>query len=299
MRHAYLIMAHTQPELLKKILKSLDNEDNDFIIHLDAKSPLMPSDFEDCIKKGRIYFTDRISVSWGHDSIIRAEFILLKKALAVGDHDYYHLLSGQDFPLKSPDEINRFFAENAGKEFVHFCTDEFTEKSYTRRILVKHYLLEKWGRTKNMWFFAYYFLTGVQKFFFKLFKPKWSPDKFLMGSQFFSITQELATELVKAEQDILKRYKHSFCCDEVFVQTFVYNSKFRDNLYVKGRNSDIHGNMRYIDWSRTVNGSPSTITEADVPAALESGLLFARKVDMNSCPDAVKLLEEALNANSK
>ena len=38
MRHAYLIMAHDQPEVLKSLLLCLDHRDNDVFVHLDKKS---------------------------------------------------------------------------------------------------------------------------------------------------------------------------------------------------------------------------------------------------------------------
>lgn len=46
-RHAYLIMAHNQFDLLKKIISLLDFEGHDFYIHIDKKSvDFNLSDFE-------------------------------------------------------------------------------------------------------------------------------------------------------------------------------------------------------------------------------------------------------------
>lgn len=44
-KHAYLIMAHTQPELLKKLLMTIDHERNDIFLHIDRKSELDPKEF--------------------------------------------------------------------------------------------------------------------------------------------------------------------------------------------------------------------------------------------------------------
>ena len=35
-------------------------------------------------------------------------------------YDYYHHISGVDMPLKTPNEIDEFFKNNAKKEFIHF-----------------------------------------------------------------------------------------------------------------------------------------------------------------------------------
>ena len=41
-KHAYLIIAHTQPELLKILLKMLDDERNDIYLHIDSKAKDYP-----------------------------------------------------------------------------------------------------------------------------------------------------------------------------------------------------------------------------------------------------------------
>ncbi len=294
MRHAYMIMAHAQPELLKKLLCALDHEDNDVIIHLDIKSPLSPDLFMPCIQKGRLYFTDRLFITWAHFDIIRAEYCLLEKALSVGIHDYYHFITGQDFPLKPVQEINAFFHEHAGKEFVHFCSAEFACRNYVNRFVVKQPFLKKCGRTKNIWYFLNDSCVKVQKLIYKLFKPRWSPEQYLIGSQFFSITQACAEYIVGQKRTIFKQYKATFCSDESVIQTLVYNSKFKESLYVPSLDNGMMGNMRYIDWLHGRDGSPATITIDDVPRALESGMMFTRKVDIINHPDAIEAIELAI-----
>lgn len=38
MKHAYLIMAHNEWELLNKLINALDYSDNDIYLHIDKKS---------------------------------------------------------------------------------------------------------------------------------------------------------------------------------------------------------------------------------------------------------------------
>ena len=54
-KHAYLIMAHTQPELLKKLLQMLDDERNDIYLHIDKKVKNFDFDkFKNIAKKSKI-----------------------------------------------------------------------------------------------------------------------------------------------------------------------------------------------------------------------------------------------------
>ncbi len=295
MRHAYMIMAHAQPELLEKLLKALDHTDNDFIIHLDSKSSLQPEEVAKAVTKGRVYFTERLSIVWGYFSMTRAEYLLLEKALEIGEHDYYHFITGQDFPLKNVEEINEFFSQNNGKEFISLSSAEFSQALYARRSVVKHPFLKKCGRTKNKWYYLWFLSTGIQKVFYKIFKPKWSPEKYLTGSQFFSITQSFAEYVVKSKEEVFKRHDNTLNADEAFIQMLVYNSSFKENLYVPYLDNGIKSNMRYIDWTRGSDGSPTTIDEQEVPRALESGMMFTRKCDIVNHPKAIEMLEKAIS----
>ena len=68
-------------------------------------------------------------------------------------------------------------------------------------------------------------------------------------------------------------FKYTSCCDEIFLQTIVYNSKYFDNLYLKQDNS-YKANQRYIDWTR---GEPYTFKINDYDELIKSDMLFARK----------------------
>lgn len=119
-KHAYLIIAHNNFQILEKTIKILDDEKNDFYIHIDKKIKNFNFEkFKNIVKKSKIIFTERINVKWGHSSQINCELILLKTAIK-NNYSYYHLLSGVDMPIKSKKEIYNFFESNKGKEFVHF-----------------------------------------------------------------------------------------------------------------------------------------------------------------------------------
>ena len=81
-RHAYLIIAHTQPELLKDLLSLLDDERNDIYVHIDSKSVDFPvEEIRNYTKRSGCYLTERTNVVWGTYSQIHCEMILLKEAV--------------------------------------------------------------------------------------------------------------------------------------------------------------------------------------------------------------------------
>ena len=86
-KHAFLIMAHNEYDILNKLLLLLDDERNDIFIHYDKKCKLPPS-IE--LKYSNIHVFKKVDVGWGEDSQIECEMFLFNEAYKKGPFDYYH-----------------------------------------------------------------------------------------------------------------------------------------------------------------------------------------------------------------
>src|SRR5690554_4776848 len=96
---AYLILAHTDPEQLYNLTRSLDYESRIFI-HLDKKSDIRK--FKEYDYPSSVSFIeDRVKVSWAGFNMVVATLNLMKVAME-HSKDYSHLvlLSGLDYPIK-------------------------------------------------------------------------------------------------------------------------------------------------------------------------------------------------------
>lgn len=71
-----------------------------------------------------------------------------------------------------------------------------------------------------------------------------------------------------------KVFNYTTCCDEVFLQTLIINSDFKQNLVKTDFDDDATMFMRIIDWKR---GTPYTFRINDWKMLEESDMLFARK----------------------
>ena len=58
MKHAYLIMAHHEPELLKLLIERLDDVNHALYIHLDKKSKMNVDEFSGVAKNALVHFID-------------------------------------------------------------------------------------------------------------------------------------------------------------------------------------------------------------------------------------------------
>ena len=96
-KQAYLIIAHKDDLVFNTLLKMLDHSKNDIFIHMDIKNNQYDEEnVEDHIKNASLYHVERTSVTWGGESQINAELLLLEKATSIGKYQHYHLISGAD-----------------------------------------------------------------------------------------------------------------------------------------------------------------------------------------------------------
>lgn len=266
MKHAFLIIAHGDYEVLRTLIRLLDDDRCDIYIMVDKKSPL-PKELE--VKYSRLFILNkRIDVRWGDVSLIKAEMLLFETALANGSYAYYHLLSGADLPIKSMDYIFDFFEKNKGKEFVGFTQKtDWLEKVMKYQFFIRYYKMD--GRLGTYIKWASYRLEHLAN---KLHKR--SNENFRKGSEWVSITDDFCRYLVGKRRWIFKRFRYTFCGDEIFLQTVLWNSPYKGNIY--SLESEFDGCQREIVWENDnphIWGSSPT----DIEKLRTSDKLFARK----------------------
>lgn len=278
MKHAYLIVAHNEFELLEKLLLTLDYPNNDLFIHIDKKVKNI-SLIED-IKLNYsklIILEERIDARWGDFSLAKVEMLLFKKSFEYCNYSYFHLISGADFPIKSQSEIHHFFDKNNGKEFIGFINDD--KKANDR---LKYYHLFVRGKNNKSKFIAflssvtYSTLLKLQKIL-NITRCKPINYNYKSGAQWVSLSNNSVKYLISSFHKHQKLFKHSLCVDEVYKQTLLFNSPFRKNIY--NLEHEYESCCRLIDWQR---GSPYVWQNKDISELINSDRLFARKFDSNS-----------------
>lgn len=269
-RHAYMIMAHNEFGVLAKLLELLDDERNDIYVHVDAKvADFSSARYDKIVRRANLTFTPRIRASWGGYSLIRCEIILLREALRK-THSYYHLLSGVDLPLKGQNEIHAFFDAHEGQEFVHF--DSQTNVDY--RLKYYYFFQEFLSRRQGRWATLLKKANTTTQEAIGVDRLRQGDLTLKFGAQWFSITEAFARHVVASENLIRKRYRYSLCCDEVFLQTLLFDSVFKGRLFISATDSDYRSCLRYVDWQR---GDPYTFRSSDYQELICSPYLFARK----------------------
>lgn len=291
MKHAFLIIAHNEPQVLELLLTLLDDPRNDVYLHIDLRAGELFERFASwqMNRAGFFLLTDRMNVYWGHLSQVQLEYRLFETACAQGPYAYYHLLSGVDLPLCPQDDFHAFFDRYSGREFVGFWDDAVHRRDLRRKV-GRYYFFLPYYKEKGHPLHAPASLgrnvaLAVQKAV-RLRRPQtWD---FRKGPNWVSITHAFCSYLLSRRAQVMRRFRYTLCPDEIFVQTLLWNSPFRKNIFDL---SDCNrGRARLIDWER---GKPYVWADADGPELLASGLPLARKFSARH-PQVLRFLRQAL-----
>lgn len=290
--HAYLIIVHKNLGQVQRLINILDKPYNDIYIHVDVKCKINNIGSYFHTRHSTLDVISVIDVKWGDYSMVECELKLLERATRK-KHSYYHLLSGDDFPIKRPDEIYHFF-ENSGKNFVSIKNMKI-EKEAMERVLYNHVCLGKFKTSKYYLVNKCYFiLDRIGVIFQKVFhiKKRQKYPKYQRGSQWFSITEDFAKYILMQQNNIYEGFSNTFIPDELVIQTILINSEWKESLYAPFEYDQPIQNMRYIDWNR---GKPYIFKSSDFEELLNSECMFARKFSVETDLKIITRLEKYLS----
>lgn len=265
MKHAWLIIAHNEFEILQRLVSALDDERCDIFIHIDKKVRDLP---DILVSRSQLYFLqNRIDVRWGSFSQIECELALFQAAAQEGPYDYYHVISGVTLPLKPFDEIDAFFQAAAGKSVLTgLCQDiPCQEMLKVRRynLFLRNYTSGN-HLLRNASQFGWRSAIAIQRF---LHIEANRGRTFYKASNWLSLTEEAVRYILQEKQVIIKIYRWSFCGDEYFVPSELMASPLKDRIL----NSDIYLKREIA------RDKAATFHLREYASLAESQFLFARK----------------------
>jgi hypothetical protein len=275
MQIAHLILAHKNPKQLLRLIQALRHPAFHFYIHLDSKTDM--EHFACLAKEPDVYFiSNRANVNWAGYGMVQAAVNGLEQILSAKKYDYINVLSAQDLPLKSPDDIYGFLKANKGKEFITSqCLDtEWTEA----KVRIEKYHFVNWTIPGKF---------RLEKLASSILpKRKFPLDYKIVGrSQWFTITAGAANYILLFLQDnpkVIRFFKYTWAADELIFATILYNSDFKKN---------IADNLMYVDWEGCTTGHPRVLTIHDYEKLHASGKMFARKFDPDVDEEIIRALE--------
>lgn len=237
-------MAHNNFKHLDRLIEALDGLDRCFYVHIDKKAEQSYISSRNNV----VVIPEHIDINWGGFTMIEATLALLKHGLADSpDADYYALISGVDYPIRSEDFLLDLLEK--GKEYIDIAPVPVPFKPLER---YEYYYFDY--NRRNIKLYNPKFLIEV--LLKKLKIKRKASFKIYAGTQWFALTRECVQYIMKTVQED-KRYvdffRHTLVPDEAFFQTIIGNSPFLGQTA---------SSLTYTDWEVPV--PPATIEEKHV-----------------------------------
>ena len=265
MRVAHLVITYTNPLQTARMIRRMQHPGFDFYIHVDKKIDITPHLF--LAEIPNVYLIrDRVNVVWAGYKTVEATLRSVKEIFRTGiKYDYVHLMSGQDYPIKSAGYIYDFFVANKGTEFLEFeHFDEWASESYPR---IREYHLTNYNFPGR-----YYFQWMMNKFLPVRKSPL--PMEYYGSSMFWALSSNCLNYIVDLlEKNVRFRRFMQFTwgSDEFIFQTLVLNSSFKINV--------VNDNLLFLDREKGAS-HPNILTFNHLDRLIDSRKLFARKFDL-------------------
>lgn len=282
MNIAYIISAYKYPRQLIRLVNSLNTPSASFFIHIDKKTddPTYHKMVNGLSGYPNIYFLKRHMCYWGDFGHVQATIegineIIRRKIL----FDYVVLLTGQDYPIKTNEQIKTFFEKSGSKSYMEYfpLPCENWEGGGIDRI-------EQW----HMRFFNH-------QYAFPKNRHSWIRRKFPKGlrpyggSSYWCLSNACITYIhrfIKTHPGFMLFFRYVDVPDELIFQTILINSSLADTI--------VNDDLRYIDWKDWNAANPGILDRSDFERLEKSTKLFARKFDMTVDPMVLDLIDQEI-----
>lgn len=272
-KQAVLITAYKDFDQLVELINFFDDTFSIYI-HIDKKSKVDSKILERINSCNQVkLISRRYKVNWGSIHHLLSYLSLAEEALKDQENCFFHLITGQDYPIKSLD---------------YFKTQLNIERDYLDWEMLP---VPRWSKYNGMDRLDYYnlhdllddnknynwvlnrLLRRIQLTF--RYKRPLSKEigQLYGGSTYWSLskkTLEYVVNYTKNKSYFINRLRYCFCSEEIYLQTVIMNSGFSTNV--------INSNLRYYNWETGREG-PAILDERDFEDIVKSDNLFARKFD--------------------
>jgi hypothetical protein len=275
LRLAYIISAYHRLPQVARLVRRLNAEGARFFVHVDKKTDdgayaSLESSLEDL---PAVHFLDRHTCHWGGFGHVRATLKGIDELVKRGDpFDYAILLTGQDYPIKPNEHIERFFETQRPKSFLGFSplpSESWSPRGGLDRIEYRHLRL-----------YGHHLRSPLKRPFPSGVRP-------YGGGAYWCLSRdciEYVARFVVRRPDVVSFFRHVDIPDEIFFHTILLSSELRDTI--------VNDNLRYIDW--TQGRRPAILRARDLEALRASPKLFARKFDMDQDETVLDLIDRHL-----
>lgn len=268
MRQAILITAYHDYPQLKRLVEYFDDGFEVFI-HLDKRSPELP---EDMLSRAHVHVFRRYQVYWGSVNHLRAILLLMNEAQKHSDLQYFHLITGNDYPIPSLSELKQFCELHRNDNYLeYFKLPRSGWDGEDGLARINYYWPQRWLRPGECQkgYLLTAFLVKLQRKLGLCRRFDFFDGHLYGGGTYWSVSREAveyALGFLQAHPRYLRRFRGTKIAEEICLPTLWANSDLPLT----------NNSMRYIEWGP--EASPRVLTADDYEKVIHSGCLFCRKI---------------------
>ena len=267
-RLAIGLLAHEQPDQVRKLIEALASDDIVVVLHVDARCPQPVAEF---VPPGSnvVLVEKRHKVWWGHISVVDATIEIMRTAAAL-EPQAFSFISGACWPTRSPAAIvERLCAGGPDAPAGHLGAVPMKPGWWTR--LDRFHLSRPAPKLVKM---------GAVWIGIRLPPRRRSriPPAYGMSMWFDLRGDVLAWVVAELARDpgYRRAFRLTHLADEIFFNTLLMSSAFAPEIAtVVDPDRNLYG-LRYIRWGDRFH--PETLTDDDLRRAGQLDCIFARKV---------------------
>jgi len=263
MKLAFIISGYKRPDLLVRLVRVL--EGRPCAIHIDAKSPIFEEVVEALRDVPNVHYLPRQKVNYPMFGLVEPTLKGLRW-LQTTDCDYALLLTGQCYPLRTIESIERCLPALNGISIIDYHSLPFAywAKENGGWSRIDRFYVRIFGRIRS----------------FKLWRRQlpYGLDAYCGAAEccLSRAAGDYILDYIDKRPDFVRFFRSVFAPDEMFFQTILANSPLRNSL--------INDTPHYIEWESDET-SPRILTSVDELFA--SSKWFARKFDDHAVLDAI------------
>ena len=278
MKQAILIVAHKDLFFIQRIIDHFDG-DFDFYLHIDKNCH---EEIPQYYTVGELHIIRNYHVRWGSWKIMWAIYDLLSLASKHGPYSFFHLITGNCYPVQSLERFKTFFSEqntNCYIEYHPMPRQGWGAEGGLERI--RYYWIGNQHRDIRNHFKLTNLLLKIQRKTGVHRKISVWGNLYCGGWQSSLSSQGVSAILAMPHSVLHRRTRYTHACEEIVPQTILLN-----NPNVKCINNPMH--LSIFEGNAA---SPKTLTEADLPVITGGDFFFVRKVDPNASSTLLSIID--------
>lgn len=264
--------------MLEKLVGRFDN-DFELFVHIDKRCCESLANLEG---REHLHLYRTYAVEWGDYRHLLAIVMLMREAYRHEDLEYFHLVTGSDYPTMPLSQFKAFCEEHRNENFLeHFPLphSDWGSEGGLNRI---QYWWMRPNSTRTSWAWLTSKLVNLQRRLEIKRRFPYFGGKLYGGGTYWSVSREaigVVLNYLEKHNDYLRRFRHTSIAEEICLPTLLANSSL----------PLINDYKRYIDWGPD-GANPQVLTEKDLSKIVASDALFARKMASGVSDKLIEML---------